>query len=246
MKVLSPNLPQGKVTLFAVSQKHPDLINELEKLGAETVLVRDDAAFLPCEADHPDMHIHHLGGNKIMLYKQDKYLVDFFKNRGYDVVFSSDKKEIKYPKSAALNACRIGNIILYNDKCVDKKIIQYANQNNIEIVNCRQGYSRCAVCIVSEKAVITSDEAVFGALEGKIDVLKIERGNIKLFNSDDGMIGGCSSMVGKNTLAFYGDVSKHPDYIKISNFLNKNQVKHICLGDNDLTDVGTFIPLETC
>ncbi len=245
MNIEIPNLPQGKVSLFAVAEGFDALSYALKDLGAELVCVKKDNIFEPRESNHPDMHIHHLGENKIMLYREDMYLKEEFAKRGFEVIFAADKKSGQYPRSAALNACRIGNILLCNTKSVDSNLRLYAEQSGIEIVHCRQGYARCSTCVVSESAVITSDPSVAKALRGRVEVLEISKGQIKLGDGYDGFIGGASSMTDKNTLAFFGDISRHSDYINIKSFLSNHSVLPISLIGGELTDVGTIIPLKT-
>ena len=245
MKIEIPNLPQKRVTLFAVADCYPELSKALCSLGAEVISVKKDGVFEPRESNHPDMHMHHLGGNKIAVYREDTELVNCLSDKGFELVFAAGQKKREYPNCAALNACRIGNILLCNEKAVDKSVQEFAEKIGLKTVNCRQGYSRCAVCIVSDYAVITSDPSVCRALDGKIDVLKISAGHIRLGNCNDGMLGGCSGMIDKNKLAFFGDITRHPDFEKIAEFLDKHSVTPVCLGSGELTDVGTIIPLET-
>lgn len=245
MNIEIPNLPQSTVSLFAVAEGFDTLSNALKELGTELIYVKKDSVFELCESNHPDMHIHHLGGKKVMLYREDEYLVKDFQQRGFEVLCAAEEKCGKYPKSAAFNACRIGNLLLCNEKALDRNLRLYAEQNGIEIVPCRQGYARCSTCVVSENAVITSDLSVARSLKGRVDVLEISKGQIKLGSTYDGFIGGCSSMIDKKTLAFFGDVTRHSDYINIKSFLENHSVSLFTLGSGLLTDVGTFIPLKT-
>ncbi|MBQ8868254.1 MAG: hypothetical protein IJ027_00855 [Oscillospiraceae bacterium] len=245
MDIMIPNLPQNKVTLFAVAEGFDTLSDALKAFGAEVITVKRDSTFESCESNHPDMHIHHLGGKKVLLYREDEYLCKELVKRGFEVVFAAEKKQGKYPKSAALNACRIGNILLCNEKALEPNLRLYAEQNGVEIVPCRQGYARCSTCVVSENAVITSDASVAKALKGRVDLLEISKGQIKLGGSYDGFIGGCSSMIDKNALAFFGDITRHSDYINIKSFLENHSVLPVVLCGGELIDVGTFIPLKT-
>ena len=245
MDIKIPNLPQNKVTLFAVAEGFDELSSSLKEFGAEVITVKRDSTFEACESNHPDMHIHHLGDKKVLLYREDEYLCKEFQQRGFEVLYAAEKKQGEYPKSAALNACRIGNILLCNERALDKNLRLYAEQNSVEIVSCRQGYARCSTCVVSESAVITSDASVAKALKGRVDLLEISKGQIRLGSSLDGFIGGCCSMIDKNTLAFFGDVTRHIDYINIKSFLENHCVLPVVLCGGELTDVGTFIPLKT-
>ena len=245
MNIETPNLPKGRVSLFAVAEGFGALSGALKNLGADIIYVKKDDTFDARESSHPDLHLHHLGLNKVMLYREDEYLEKELVKRGFEVLFAADKKSGLYPKSAALNACRIGNLLLCNPKSIDQNLRLYAEQSGIEIAACRQGYARCSTCVVSENAVITSDASVAKALKGRAEVLEISKGQIKLGGGYDGFIGGASSMIDKNTLAFFGDVTRHSDYINIKSFLSNHSVFPMDLTGGELTDAGTIIPLKT-
>ena len=69
-------------------------------------------------------------------------------------------------------------------------IINYAKQSGKRFVNVNQGYSKCSVAKVSEKAAITADSSLYKAMtEQGIDVLLISQGNITLKGYDCGFIG---------------------------------------------------------
>ncbi len=245
MKIEMPNLPNGRVTLVAVGECYGEIISSLESLGIKVITVPKSDALPPCENCHADLRIHHLGGDKIVAYKEDTELINKLRSCGFSVVSAQNGFSGKYPKSVALNALRIGNILLCKKSSLDPEILKFASENSLEIVDCNQGYSKCATCVISESAAITSDPSVYRALKDKIDVLKIGVGNIRLYENNDGMIGGATFMLDSETLAFCGDATKHPDYIEIENFLKKHDISPFFLTKHPLSDVGSVIPLET-
>lgn len=244
MYIEIPNLPKGRVCLAAVGEEYPEIISALKKQGIETIVVLKDMRFERYERSHPDLRLCHLGGNDVMIYREDKAIFEALSKKGFNVLFAENEICAKYPKCAALNALRIGNIFVCNKKAVDSELCRQAQKRGLELVVTNQGYSRCAACVVSENAAITSDPAIYSALKDKIDVLKISAGHIRLADTYDGMIGGCSAMIGERLLAFYGDIEKHPDFEIIQKFLCKHDVKYICLSKDELIDVGTVIPLK--
>lgn len=58
-----------------------------------------------------------------------------------------------------------------------------------------------------------------------------------------GFIGGCTGLISKSELAFFGDISKHPSYSDIKGFLDKKGKKIVILSDESLLDLGSLIPL---
>lgn len=239
-----PNLPCEKISLVSIGEEFSDISSALKNRGVEVISVPALSLFSRYEKSHSDLRIHHLGGNDVMLYKEDETLCKALSEKGFNVLFAERNMSGKYPECAGLNALRIGNILVCSKKSVDPYLKREAEKRNLEIIYTAQGYSRCAVCIVSENAAITSDPAIISALEGRVDVLKITKGHIRLADTYDGMIGGASLMIDKNLLAFCGDITLHPDFKKIEKFLEKHGVKYICLTCEPLIDVGSAILLK--
>ncbi len=245
MKILSPNFPQNKVTLALVGEEYKEIINALKTLSVEVIEVKKNHAFPSMENCHADLRAHHLGGKEVVVYKEDSELAYALKQRGFLVYEAENELCGTYPIRASLNAARIGDILLCGAKNLDGTILKYAQQNALKIIDCKQGYSRCATCIVSENAVITADKSVYKALSPHLDVLLISQGAIRLGESMDGLLGGASALIDKHTLAFCGDIKTHPDYEKIEKFLKKHKINAVSLTNGPLLDVGSIIVLET-
>lgn len=149
-----------------------------------------------------------------------------------------------YPNDIKLNCALIGRNLLCNTKYVAKEILQYAEDNNIRIIHTNQGYSKCSVCVVSDNAVITEDDGIAYLLKNyQIEVLKITKGNVYLSDDHYGFIGGASGMLNDTELYFSGDISSHPDYDKILEFLNKHHIKPVFNKNRRLNDFGGFIKI---
>lgn len=239
-----PNLPDKKVSLAALGQEFSSVACALKNRGVEVISVPALPLFFKYEKSHADLRVHHLGRNDVMLYKEDEILYKTLSDKGFNILFAERSLSGKYPECAGLNALRVGNILLCLEKSIDPSLKREAENRNLEIIYTAQGYSRCAACIVSENAVITSDPAIFSALKGRADVLKITKGHIRLADTYDGMIGGASFMIDKNLLAFCGDIKAHPDFEIIEKFLEKHGVNYVCLSSEKLQDVGTAVVLK--
>lgn len=242
MFIKKPSLPQNKVNLFACADRK-EVCFALEKLGAEVIRVNKSGSFEACESDHSDMHICHLGLNKVVVYKEDTYLYDALLGMGFDLIFSNKQKTSKYPDCAALNALILGKLLLCNKKSVDNTILEFAKENDIKIIDCKQGYTKCSCVVVNEKAVITDDVSVYKALEKEVDVLLVSKADIYLDENKSGFIGGCAGKIDKNKIAFCGNIRLHPDFKKIDSFLKKHKTEYVCLSQGKLLDIGTIMPL---
>lgn len=241
-----PFLPSGRVTHVIVDKNSPDeFLNNLEKLKIIPVLSSE----IPVEnstSTHPDMQLFHLGGDKIVCEPSVyNYYCEILKPLGFNIICGKSSLYSNYPQDIAYNIARVGNNIIHKISHTDTEILKYIKQSNISIIDVAQGYTKCAICIVSEKAVITSDHGLAKALEtANIEVLTIEKGNIRLEGMNYGFIGGACGLIAPNLLAFCGNVEKHKDYKRIKAFAKKNLVDLISLCKGGLTDIGSIIPIK--
>lgn len=146
-----------------------------------------------------------------------------------------------YPKDASLCVCHTGKYMIYNPRTADPIILERIHGIPIET---NQGYTKCSVCVVSDDAIITSDDAIASrANKSGMDVLKIKPGHIELAGFDYGFIGGAAFLIGKNKLAFTGVLSAHPDEERILAFLNKYGLEPVFLTNDSIFDIGGAVAL---
>ena len=90
---------------------------------------------------------------------------------------------------------------------------------------------------------ITDDKSIFDALSVySLECLMISKGDVNLPGHDYGFIGGASGKISETEVLFFGDVTKHRDYKKMADFIEKHGCKIVSL-DFPLTDFGGIIPL---
>ena len=220
----------------------PEALQTLNELNISTVLSAKIDNIITDLSTHPDMQIFHLHENIFVcepsLYE---YYSECLSPRGIIVLKGGTSLTSNYPGDIAYNAARIGDILLHR---IDKTDGEILRRHTGRIVNVKQGYTKCSVCVVNENAVITSDRGISIALRGEgVDVLEIPHGEIILGGFEYGFIGGCSGLIAKNKLAFCGDITKHSAYVEISKFLKKHKVDIISLCDQKLVDIGSIIPI---
>ncbi len=236
-----PNLPQGKVSLAAISEEAGESIKKLNSLGIEIIQIRKNPN-LPLPVDsHADLQILHAKNNKFLLYE---HLFIGESEKLFNQKIISQKAGNKYPDDVRLNCAIIGDKIICNIKTVAREVLEFAYQNGFTIINVKQGYSRCSVCIINENTIITDDESIYSAA-GKFlnDVQFISKGSIGLKGYNYGFIGGCCGKIDKDIIAFNGAIESHKDYKLIIDCLNRNDVKCIELHNNPLYDIGGIIPI---
>lgn len=240
--VKSPNLPKKRVKDCIIGSAYAEEIKELTELGIHCIRL-PKLAYLEDEISaHADIQIFNIGkGGLIISGGAGEKLKDILK--GYNLTVENDIKS-PYPNDIKLNAAFIGNKIICNKNFVSKEIITFANENNIEIIHTKQGYSRCSLCIVNENAVITEDPGLASLLNiCQIDVLEIAPGKTHLSEAHSGFIGGASAKLSENEMYFSGDISKHPDFNKIKAFLDNYNISMVYNKSRKLTDFGGIIQL---
>ena len=243
--ILNPNLPEGRV-ITALAGKIPKSLSDAflkEKIKIVELLENNDLQ--PSVASHADMLAHSLDSKRILLSKHDENVEIKLEKLGFEPIISSKPLSKDYPNDIALNSARIGKFLICNSKHTATQILDYCQLNNIEIINVAQGYAKCSTCIVNENAVITEDKTIKSeCVKRGIDVLLINKGYVSLPGLNYGFIGGCSCLISKSELAFFGDIKKHPDYKNIRAFLNNYNIVPLSLTSDNLIDIGGLIPLQ--
>ena len=139
---------------------------------------------------------------------------------------------------------KISNKLICNTKTVSKRILEEAEKASLNIINVNQGYTKCSICVLTEKAIITDDESVYKSTQNFFDdVLLISKGSIRLETKDYGFIGGATGKLAKNIIAFNGRVDSHADHNIIIDILNKYSIVPLELISASLEDIGSIIPL---
>lgn len=198
-------------------------------------------------AYHPDISIFNCGDGKVVvcpnLYDDYKKI---FKEYGIEAIKGETFISDKYPGNIAYNVCVVGNNIIHKYEHTDPVIKEYIEKRKMNIINVKQGYSKCSVCVVDNNSIITSDAGIHReVIKHGIDSLLIKPGEIELFGMNYGFIGGCSGMISENEIGFTGNIERHSDYEIINEFLTKRDKKAVSLGKEKLVDLGSIIPLAT-
>lgn len=242
--VEQPNLPRGDVRLAAVSGTYSEILHSLASRGIETVEIRPNKNLDQPIQSHADMLCHHLGGNQLMIAQGERDLRSRFEKFGFRIFESERPVRSPYPNDSSLNVLRVGNLAFMGKMEQDKKIRTYFQNQNIRVIEVRQGYARCSVAVVDDQSVITADVGIAQAcIQTGLYVLHIRPGFIRLEGYPYGFIGGCCGKLGKNKIGFAGDLTSHPDCNAILEFLSIKRIEVIPLMDGPLTDIGGILPL---
>lgn len=244
--VYSPNLPTEKVSAAVVGSVDPRVIHALEALGVWTIATGPNRSLPAALCRHADMLAHPLGNGEVFAAQGESRLCSALSGFGFAVTYLQKELAPRYPGDVALNAARIGSRLVCNEQATAPELLEAARRMGLELVDVKQGYAKCSLCIVSENAVITADEGLAYTLrQAGLDVLRIIPGCIRLPGYGYGFIGGCCGKLDEATMAFVGDPLTHPDGRKILSFLERHGVEaRNLLGQGEkLLDVGSILPV---
>ena len=243
----TPFLPDKKISHVLVDTRTPiEIIHAFKKQNIVPILAPMSKKLYAAVAGHPDMLMHPLADDVIVV-APDVYQAYSSSLEALNIKLLRGKSEIKsnYPESIAYNVARIDKIAFHHTQYTDKVIREYFEQKQIKLIHVNQGYAKCAVCIVNQKAIITADKSIAKVCDCyNIDVLLIRPGFIVLPGLDYGFIGGATGKISANTLVVAGNIKYHPDYTKIVAFCKKHNVYVKSMMDKPMIDIGSIIPLR--
>lgn len=213
--------------------------SELRLLGCDVIRTRPLSGLYDEIMGHADIQLHTISDKIICAPSVYGYYKSVFYDK--EVVCGSLEPCLPYPKDIAYNVCNIGKYVICSKNHVAPEILtEYKNDGAI-FLDVRQGYAKCNICIVNDESAITSDEGIYRELiKNRLNVLKIQSGYISLGNMQ-GFIGGASGLINKDTLAFCGDLSNHPDGENIKLFCRNIGVDTVKLKNGMLEDIGSII-----
>lgn len=216
-------------------------VYSLENMGFEVIPTVKIDNLYNAVATHADMQIHYMGKNGFVCASE---AYDHYKSHIMSVPLIKGSKPIgsKYPDDVLYNAASFGDYVICNAACTAIEILETYKSMGKRILNVRQGYSKCSVCIADRNSIITSDKGIARIAEkNKIDVLLIDVGHIELTGMDYGFIGGATGLIKENVLAVNGDINTHPDSDRIKQFLKDRAVEIVCLKRGIMTDIGSIL-----
>ncbi len=145
-----------------------------------------------------------------------------------------------YPGDISYNIACTGQIALHRKGSTDRTILEYMQNNNIEIAATKQGYTKCSTMIVDDNSIVTSDRSINTAAKNAgLDTLLIAPGHIDLPGYSSGFIGGASGRF-LDTIYLTGSINDHPDGERITDFIGSRGLQIKILSDQRIFDAGSI------
>ena len=221
-------------TIYLASDCDKRLISFFERSGHKVCLVKTGGIIAPPVSCHPDMFMCRLGTGR------DAPIV-FYDVKDGTSGTGGFRLYAEYPHDIGFNAACTGRYFIHSLDNTAPALLEAARELGMELVNVRQGYTKCSTVIVDEDSVITYDRGIAKACSAAgLDVLTVRPGHVLLPGYDTGFIGGTSGRVG-DTVFFNGDLSSHPDFGRIKEFIEKRGLGVKWFEEWPLTDTGSII-----
>ena len=158
----------------------------------------------------------------------------------------SDKLSPAYPNDCRYNATCTGKFFIHKLDITDSELLSAAKTNcgdELQLINVRQGYTKCSTVIVDEDSIITYDKGIAKPCEAVgMSVLLVESGFVKLQGADTGFIGGASGRV-DDEIVFNGNLSAHPNFREITTFIEDRGLDCKWFDSYELEDIGSIITI---
>lgn len=242
-----PFIPDSDVSLAIVDYRISSVIEKNLKLkGIECIKTVRCPDLYDAVDGHPDMLMFHLGGNSIVLAPNIyESMAPNLLKKGFAVTKGATWLVRNYPGNIAYNILRVGNTVFHSIKYTDPEIIKVLKNENVKILNVNQGYTKCSVCILNDKTIITSDEKISDIAEKHgIESFLTEHGGIDLKGLNYGFLGGASGLLSKKCIAFSGNLESIEDNYKLIDFINSKGFEIVYLSNERAVDYGSILPLK--
>lgn len=218
----------------------------LSKLDLKPILVPKCNYVYDAINGHPDIQLNVLKNdsfNKIIIQQNiSEKFKEILKLNDINYIVSKNTLSNTYPNDIILNSLILENYFIHTLKYSDENLLN--SQNSKIHIDVPQGYTKCSILPVREKALITSDKGIFNSLKNyDFDILLLPPGDILLPSLNYGFIGGVGGMVSNNKMAFFGDLDSYTWGDQIKKFLFKYDVLPIALRKGKLIDRGSLFTL---
>ncbi len=246
---MNPFIPLKYADIVIIDGRVSDeIINNLKILNIKTIIptikcndVDDSISF------HPDIVIHPINHDTLIIAPS---VFDYYDEKlnglGIKLIKGTNYLNREYPLNIAYNIGRIGNYAFHKIEHTDQVVKSYFKNEKIEMIDIKQGYSKCSMAIVNDSSIITADKSIHSKLISLgYDALLIDSGHIILDMQKYGFIGGTMGNLSENLLMFSGNIDDHPNKIEIVNFIKQKGIEIIYLSKEKIIDVGTIICLNS-
>ena len=192
---------------------------------------------------HPDIFFCQNNRQLVVASNLPEHYLALLESHRISFVKSSFPAGKAYPETAVFNAVVTGKFLIHNPKYTDPVIKEvFADR---EIIQVKQGYTRCNLLALNENLFITSDKGIYETLKKhSLEVHYFSPEGILLPGFSHGFLGGCLG-ISENRIFITGSLSSFPEGEKLKRLLNRWRYKIVELYDGPLFDGGSLFFFTT-
>ncbi len=219
------------------------LKNYLENKGYALIEIRKTSAVYDAIASHGDIYLCKLPNEVVVASEQQPLIEAELLCRKIKYTEGAGSLDHHYPSDVKFNAVQMGRYLIHNTHHTDAVILDKAKEHGLELIHVRQGYTKCSLAVIDDNSVITSDAGLAASLEKyHFEILLVSQGHVRLPGFPSGFLGGASGRTG-NEIIFNGDLSAHPDFKIIREFIRERGLELTFFKEYPLEDIGSILQL---
>jgi radical SAM superfamily enzyme len=237
--------PKGRrpMNIIFISESAKQEFIEYMKTRGAVVLIPKDDRFDSRISSHPDLVLSIVDGTLIIDENAHPHIFQQLDALGVPYVIAASRLAAAYPMDIAYNAVITKNYFIHNPVYSNQLLLLHSQNMQKKLISVKQGYTKCSTVVVAEDTIITSDSGIYEAAKDSMNVLLIQPGHVLLEGYDYGFLGGTSGVIG-DTVIFHGDLSEHPDFLKIQSMIEAAHKKLFYPKGFPLTDIGSVLVYE--
>ncbi len=227
------------MNIIFLSEMADHVLIDYMRTRGTVVLIPKDERFDHRINTHPDLVMTIIDDTLVIDENANKKIFEQLDALDIPYVIGNSRLASFYPMDIAYNAVVTKDFFLHNLEYTNSLLLQHSKNTNKTVIPVKQGYTKCSTVVVNDTTLITSDLGIYNAAKDHMNILLIEAGAVILEGYDYGFLGGCSACF-EDTIVFHGDLSKHPDYLKIKAFVEAAQKNLVYFEEFPLTDIGSI------
>lgn len=234
--------PKGnkRMNIIFLSEMADRSFIDYMKTRGEVILVPRDERFDKRIGSHPDLILSILDDTLIIDEAAHKSIFKQLDALGVPYIPGSARLASAYPQDCAYNAVITKEFLLHPPGCTAPLLLLHSKSTLKKLIPVKQGYTKCSTVVVGDASIITSDEGICRAAKAYMNVLQVQPGHVVLEGYDNGFLGGASASF-EDSVVFHGDLSKHPDFLRIEAFITAARKRLIYFNEFPLTDIGSVL-----
>lgn len=225
--------------IFLSETANPAFIEYMKTRGTVILIPRDDR-FDSRIGSHADLVLSITDDSIILDENASKNIYSQLDALSVPYVVGNSRLASAYPEDIAYNAVVTADSLIHRLDYTNSLLLQHSINKGKKLIPVRQGYTKCSTVVVSNESIITSDQGIYEAAKDFMKVLLIQPGHVQLEGYDFGFLGGSAASF-EDAIVFHGDLSKHPDFIRIQAFVEAEQKELIYFKEFPLTDIGSVL-----